>query len=179
MNANLARGVGNWDLIKRTPPIPSPEGLLYQQTNKQTPPLRKGRKVFGCKSYLCCLLFFSFQFLPRRLKCAVYFPADVLNASPMSSSSNICRGASPGAGDPGPASADRSMQASSRWRCSSLPATSTNQSRIYLHTLADDLRDLSILTSSETLLPNSILVTVFMLLRHLSTFSYDKNPIRQ
>ena len=37
MNAYFARGVGNWDLIKRTPPTPSlREGLLFKQTNKQS-----------------------------------------------------------------------------------------------------------------------------------------------
>ena len=36
MNAYLARGVGNWDLIKRTPPTPSSEeGLLFKQTNNK------------------------------------------------------------------------------------------------------------------------------------------------
>ena len=36
MNAYLARGVGNWDLIKRTPPTPSFEEGLLRKTNKQT-----------------------------------------------------------------------------------------------------------------------------------------------
>ena len=35
MNAYLARGVGNWDLIKRTPPTPSSEEGLLSKTNKQ------------------------------------------------------------------------------------------------------------------------------------------------
>ena len=39
--------MGNWDLIKRTPPIPSAEeGLLCKQTNKQTNLQENNRKLY-------------------------------------------------------------------------------------------------------------------------------------
>ena len=54
MNAYFARGVGNWDLIKKTPPIPSfEEGLLSKQTNKQMSFIRRDRGSRGGGVAIC------------------------------------------------------------------------------------------------------------------------------